>query len=195
MNYCRGRNSSPRQALSAGASRAIHPQPFDDVRAQPWPRLAPRRSQRRAGIEGVELELVDARQVQRHRWPRSRNRPPLSASSRAPFKITRINPATLEGARDRTAPALHEPRFGASRGSTPVAPASSESRRLDQPFAGAPPDDKHPSVSTPDGRLLAAKSERVRLPNTSPNFRARALSVVRRRLDPQIHLQLTLRRP
>ena len=30
-------------------------------------------------------------------------------------------------------------------------------------------DDKQPSVSAPDGRLLAAKSERVRLPNTSPN--------------------------
>jgi hypothetical protein len=37
-------------------------------------------------------------------------------------------------------------------------------------------DDKRPSVSTPDGGLLAAKSERVRLPNTSPNFRTRALS-------------------
>ena len=37
-------------------------------------------------------------------------------------------------------------------------------------------DDKQPSVSAPDGGLLTAKSERVRLPNTSPNFRARALS-------------------
>jgi BRCT domain type II-containing protein len=37
-------------------------------------------------------------------------------------------------------------------------------------------DDKRPSVSAPAGRLLAAKSERIRLPNTSPNFRARALS-------------------
>jgi hypothetical protein len=37
-------------------------------------------------------------------------------------------------------------------------------------------DDKQRSVSAPDGGLLAAKSERVRLPNTSPNFRARALS-------------------
>ena len=36
-------------------------------------------------------------------------------------------------------------------------------------------DDKQRSVSAPDGHLLAAKSERVRLPNTSPNFRARAL--------------------
>jgi hypothetical protein len=36
-------------------------------------------------------------------------------------------------------------------------------------------DDKQPSVSAPDGRLLAAKSARVRLPNTSPNFQARAL--------------------
>jgi len=37
-------------------------------------------------------------------------------------------------------------------------------------------DDKQRSVSAPDGRLLAAKSERVRLSNTAPNFRARALS-------------------
>jgi hypothetical protein len=37
-------------------------------------------------------------------------------------------------------------------------------------------DDNQRCVSAPDGRLLAAKSERVRLPNTSPNFRARALS-------------------
>ena len=37
-------------------------------------------------------------------------------------------------------------------------------------------DDQQRSVSAPDGRLLAAESERVRLPNTSPNFRARALS-------------------
>jgi hypothetical protein len=36
-------------------------------------------------------------------------------------------------------------------------------------------DDKQPSVSAQDGRLLAAKNERVRLPNTSPNLRARAL--------------------
>jgi hypothetical protein len=36
-------------------------------------------------------------------------------------------------------------------------------------------DDKRPSVSAPAGRLLAAKSERIRLPNASPNFRARAL--------------------
>jgi hypothetical protein len=37
-------------------------------------------------------------------------------------------------------------------------------------------DDKQRSVAAPNGHLLAAKSERVRLPNTSPNFRARALS-------------------
>jgi hypothetical protein len=37
-------------------------------------------------------------------------------------------------------------------------------------------DDKQRSVSAPAGRLLAAKSERGRLPNTSPNFRARARS-------------------
>jgi hypothetical protein len=40
-------------------------------------------------------------------------------------------------------------------------------------------DDKQRSVSAPDGRLLAAKSERVRLSNTAPNFRARALIVLR----------------
>jgi len=37
-------------------------------------------------------------------------------------------------------------------------------------------DDKQRAVSAPDGRLLAAKSQRVRLPNASPNFRVRALS-------------------
>jgi hypothetical protein len=36
-------------------------------------------------------------------------------------------------------------------------------------------DDNQRCVSAPAGCLLAAKSERVRLPNTSPNFRARAL--------------------
>ena len=36
-------------------------------------------------------------------------------------------------------------------------------------------DDKQPSVSAPDERLLA-RQERDVLPNTSPNFRARALS-------------------
>jgi hypothetical protein len=34
----------------------------------------------------------------------------------------------------------------------------------------APLDDNQRCVSTPDGRLLAAKSERVRLPNMSPNY-------------------------
>ncbi len=47
-------------------------------------------------------------------------------------------------------------------------------RATDAPRAVAS-DDKRPSVSAPAGRLLAAKSERIRLPNTSPNFRARAL--------------------
>jgi hypothetical protein len=36
-------------------------------------------------------------------------------------------------------------------------------------------DDNQRCVSAPAGCLLAAKSERVRLPNRSPNFRARAL--------------------
>jgi hypothetical protein len=31
-------------------------------------------------------------------------------------------------------------------------------------------DHKRPSVSAPAGCLLAAKRERIRLPNTSPNF-------------------------
>jgi len=42
-------------------------------------------------------------------------------------------------------------------------------------------DDEQRSVSAPNGHLLAAKSERVRLPNTSPNFRARALRPFRKR--------------
>ena len=37
-------------------------------------------------------------------------------------------------------------------------------------------DDEQRSVSAPDGRLLAAKGERVRLPKCAPNFRVSALS-------------------
>ncbi len=57
----------------------------------------------------------------------------------------------------------------------PSFPLSTASRR-GQPRDQAPElDDNQRCVSAPAGCLLAAKSERVRLPNTSPNFRARAL--------------------
>jgi hypothetical protein len=76
---------------------------------------------------------------------------------------------------DCIAPTVHD---NANRTTTPhvaVAPRAKQAlpmTPIDTPAA----DDKRPSVSAPAGRLLAAKSERIRLPNTSPNFRARALS-------------------
>ncbi len=58
-------------------------------------------------------------------------------------------------------------------------------------------DDKRPSVSAPDGRPLTAKGERVRLPNTSPNFRARALSdvIMPQMAGPQLAKQPLTERP
>jgi hypothetical protein len=84
---------------------------------------------------------------------------------------------------------MREPGPSALRLMLSLAMAKEASRER---WARRSPVDKQPSVSAPDARLLAAKSERVRLPNTSPNFRARVLSVVSLRLDPQVYLQLTL---
>ena len=64
----------------------------------------------------------------------------------------------------------------APRSDTSSASLCTESRRTSVANKTPELDDKQPSVSAPDGGLLTAKSERVRLPNTSPNFRARALS-------------------
>ena len=106
-------------------------------------------------------------------------------SQAAPRAVSVLRPARPH------APETEEERFRltneltaspASTIATRAAPdrtaASHEQGPLDQSFANAPNGRRAALCPAPDGRLLAAKSERVRLPNTSPNLRTRALSAV-----------------